>query len=250
MSGRLRGCVAIVTGAARADGIGAATVRRFCDEGAVVIAADVRDEECAATYEGLDASGLVHVRHLDVTSEQDWQDTVSFCSEQVGPPSVLVNNAGIFNGRPLHEEDLAGWHRTLDINLTSVFLGMRTVVPLMREHGRGSIINVSSIWGLVAAEAAAAYHASKGGVTVLSKNAAVAYARDGVRVNSVHPGGVATQIMVESGQANADAVTSRTPMGRLGVPEEIAETLVFLASDEAAYVTGATIVVDGGYTAL
>ncbi|HEX5147167.1 MAG TPA: glucose 1-dehydrogenase, partial [Conexibacter sp.] len=249
--GRLDRRVAIVTGAGRPDGIGAAIVRRFCEEGARVVSTDVLDEIGEATCAELAERGHeVRYRHLDVTSAGDWADAVAACREQFGSPSILVNNAGMFNGRPLHEEDLDGWRRTLDVNLTSVFLGMRAVLPLMRGDGGGAIVNTSSIWGVVAAEGAAAYHASKGGVTLLSKNAAVAYAGEGIRVNSVHPGGIETHIMRQSGQDNADAVAGRTPMGRLGNPVEIAEAVVFLASDEARYVTGTALAVDGGYTAL
>ncbi|MEZ5123370.1 MAG: glucose 1-dehydrogenase [Solirubrobacterales bacterium] len=251
MSGRLRDRVAIVTGAGRPDGIGAAISRRFSEEGARVLATDVLDEEGTETCRLLRAEGHdVSFCHLDVTSQDDWADAVGTCTSQLGTPSILVNNAGMFNGRALHDEDIEGWHRTLEVNLTSVFLGMQAVLPLMRARGTGAIVNTSSIWGLVGAEGAAAYHASKGGVTVLSKHAAVAYAKEGIRVNSIHPGGVVTHIMAQSGQDNADMVASRTPLGRLGLPGEIAEAVVFLASDESSYLTGATIAIDGGYTAL
>jgi NAD(P)-dependent dehydrogenase (short-subunit alcohol dehydrogenase family) len=159
-----------------------------------------------------------------------------------------VNNAGIVGMAALHEETLEGWERVLAVDLTGVFLGMRAVVPGMRTAGAGSIVNISSSWGLVAGEGGAAYHAAKGGVTVLSKNAAVTYARDGIRVNSVHPGGIDTAMIADAG--TAEYVRSRTPLGRIARPEEIASAVVYLASDEASFVTGAAVAVDGGYTAV
>lgn len=251
MGERLNGRVAIVTGAGRADGIGAAVVRRFCEEGARVLATDVLDADAGVTYAGLRAAGHeVDYRHLDVTSEHDWNEAVEHCRAQLGSPSILVNNAGMYNGRLVHEESPEEWRRTLDVNLTSVFLGMRAVIPRMLENGGGAIVNTSSMWGLIASEANAAYHASKGGVTLLTKHAGSAYAKQGIRVNSVHPGGVQTHMIEETGQANQDAVIERAPMGRLGEPHEVAEAVVFLASDEAAYVTGAGLLVDGGFTAI
>ncbi len=250
MTERLRGEVALVTGAGKGRGIGAAVARRFFEEGARVIAADVVDggeDLCAA----IDPSGdQLRYLHLDVTSEADWSEAVAACRADFGDPTILVNNAAIFSGLPLHDESVDGWHRVLAVNLTGAFLGMRAVVPIMLQNRRGAIVNVSSSWGLVAAEAAAAYHASKGGVTLLSKNAAVAYAKEGIRVNSVHPGGTDTPMLDETGRDNAASVLARTPMGRLAEPAEIAETVVFLASDEATFFTGAAVPVDGGYTAI
>jgi 3alpha(or 20beta)-hydroxysteroid dehydrogenase len=238
-----------VTGAGKAQGIGAAVARRFCEEGASVLATDVAEDGervCAA----LGGGDRLRYLHQDVTSAGDWPRVVDFCRTEFGDPTVLVNNAAIFRGLPVHEESLDGWHHVLNVNLTSVFLGMRTVIPIMLENGRGSIINVSSAWGLVAAERAAAYHASKGGVTLLSKNAGVAYATQGIRVNSVHPGGTDTPMLEETGRENSGMVVARTPMGRLAESAEIAEAVVFLASDEAGFVTGAAFAIDGGYTAI
>ncbi|MEZ5123369.1 MAG: SDR family oxidoreductase [Solirubrobacterales bacterium] len=192
----------------------------------------------------------VEYRHLDVTSEREWAETVEYCRAKLGGPSILVNNAGMYTGRRVHDETPEGWQRTIDVNLTSVFLGMRAVIPYMLEDGGGAIVNTSSMWGLIASELNAAYHASKGGVTLLSKHAGAAYAQEGIRVNSVHPGGVQTTMIEETGQANQDATASRAPMRRLGDPQEIAAAIAFLASDDASYMTGATLVVDGGFTAI
>jgi NAD(P)-dependent dehydrogenase (short-subunit alcohol dehydrogenase family) len=151
--------------------------------------------------------------------------------------------------QPLVEETLEGWRYVLDVNLTSVFLGMRAVIPRMAARGGGAIVNVSSTWGLVAAESAAAYHASKGGVTLLTKNAAVTYAAQHIRVNSIHPGPVATPMLEGMTDADLAAELAKQPLGRVAEPHEIAAAAVFLASDESSFMTGAAVPVDGGYTA-
>ena len=247
---RLSGRTALVTGAGRDNGIGAAMARHLAAEGAKVLLTDVlpEGEETAAAMraDGLEVTFAQH----DVTDEHAWARVMQTCRDTYGLPTALCNNAGVFNGTPVLDEHLTGWHHTIDANLTSVFLGMRAAIPLMREAGGGSIVNTSSIWGLVGAEGGAAYHASKGGVTVLTKHAAAAHVGDGIRVNSLHPGGIQTTIMEQSGTANATQVASRTPMRRLGTPEEIAAAAVFLCSDEASYITGTALAVDGGYTAL
>lgn len=251
MSGRLSERVAIVTGAGRAHGIGAAVAERLCQEGAAVLVTDVLEDEGAATCAELRQRGLnVTFSRLDVTSESEWQQTIERCSAELGEPSILFNNAGVYNPRAVHEETLESWQHTIDVNLTSVFLGMRAVIPIMQRNGGGAIVNTSSMWGAIATEKNAAYHASKAGVTLLSKHAAIAYANDGIRVNALHPGGVQTPMIDETGQANKDAVCARAPLGRLGKPSEIAAVVLFLVSDDAAYVTGAAYLADGGYSAL
>jgi NAD(P)-dependent dehydrogenase (short-subunit alcohol dehydrogenase family) len=230
VAGRLDGEIAIVTGAAR--GIGAAIVERFRSEGAAVLGTDVLD--------GADV-------RLNVASEADWARAVEHCRATLDAPTVLVNNAGVARFEGVEEETLEGWRAVLDVNLTGVFLGMRAVLPAMRAQRRGAIVNVSSIWGVVGTAGAAAYHASKGGVTVLTKNAAVTYAADGIRVNSIHPGQVRTPMTEASG--TEPFVVARTPLGRAAVPAEIAAVAVFLASRESSFVTGAAVAADGGYLA-
>jgi 3alpha(or 20beta)-hydroxysteroid dehydrogenase len=243
---RLEGRVAIVTGASR--GIGASIANRFISEGASVFVADVLDEAGDAVVAGArELGGTAVYAHLDVTSESDWVDAVAACQQILGRPSILVNNAGIVRFEAIHEETLAGWSQVLAVNLTGVFLGMRAVIPLMREGGGGAIVNISSMWGLVAVEGAAGYHASKAGVTTLSRNAAVTYASDGIRVNSVHPGQVRTPMTAETG--SSEWAVPLTPLGRDASPDEIASGVAYLASDDASFVTGAALYIDGGYTA-
>lgn len=246
---RLAGKIAIVTGAAA--GIGGATCAQFCAEGARVLAVDVRDpgETLAATLrEYADASRF---ERADVTSEEDWNSLVDICTADFGPADVLFNNAGVHGRKKaVHEETLEGFQETLNVNLTGVFLGMRAVIPgMLGAHG-GSIINTSSVWGLYAAAGNAAYHASKGAVTILSKNAAVTYAKDGIRVNALLPGYTDTPMVRNVTEDEAAALIAMTPLGRIGKPEEIAPIVVYLASDESSFTTGGVFFVDGGMAAL
>jgi len=243
---RLDGEVAVVTGAAR--GIGAAVVERLATEGAHVLATDVIDELGEQHADQLARAGLsVTYSHLNVTDEDDWSRAISCCETRFGNVTILVNNAGIVRAESILDETLEGWNEVVAVNLTGVFLGMRSVLPKMRDRG-GAIVNVSSIWGVVATPGAAAYHASKGGVTVLTKNAAVTYASEGVRVNSVHPGQVRTPMTEATG--TEPLVVARTPMGRAASSDEIASVIAWLVSSEASFVTGAEIVADGGFMAV
>jgi NAD(P)-dependent dehydrogenase (short-subunit alcohol dehydrogenase family) len=189
---------------------------------------------------------------LDVADEQGWERALAATESAFGSlPVVLANVAGIAPTTALADETLEGWTHTLTVNLTGVFLGMRTVIPHMRQAGGGAIVNVSSTWADVGFEGFAAYHASKGGVVSLTRNAAVTYAADRVRVNAVSPGTILTE-MSASGAGGAgllDRIVGLTPMGRGAQPVEVADALVYLASDEASFVTGAVLAVDGGYTA-
>jgi NAD(P)-dependent dehydrogenase (short-subunit alcohol dehydrogenase family) len=243
---RLAGEVAIVTGAAQ--GIGAATARRLAEEGGAVLLTD-RQAAGAEVASGLGAEGLaVSFAQLDVTQETDWEAAVAHCAQTLGPVSILVNNAGLARFLAIHEETLESWNEIIALNLTGVFLGIRAVLPTMRERRHGAIVNISSIWGQVATEGVASYHASKGGVVLISRNAAVTYAREGIRVNTVHPGQIRTPATELSG--SAAVVIPRTPMGRDAGPEEIASAIAFLVSSDAAFITGTSLVVDGGYTAV
>jgi NAD(P)-dependent dehydrogenase (short-subunit alcohol dehydrogenase family) len=248
---RLAEKVAIVTGGA--GGLGTAVVRRFCAEGASVLATDVVEDRGRSLADDLHAEGFrAAFARLDVTDEGAWQATVEGCIGTFGSaPNVLVNVAGIAQTTAIAEETLADWSRVIDVNLTGVFLGMRAVIPHMRAAGGGSIVNVSSTWAETGFEGFAAYHASKGGVTSLTRNAAVTYAGDGIRVNAVSPGNIVTPMSAQGagGAGLLDRILALTPLARGADPNEIASALVYLASDEASYVTGATFAVDGGYTA-
>ena len=203
----------------------------------------------------LDAGGTAAFLAQDVTDDARWAEVVSWVVNGYGRLDVRVNSAGVGGGEPILEATLEGWRRITGINLDGTFLGVRHVAPVMAAAGRGSIINLSSILGKVGFPGAAAYCASKGGVAMLTKAAALELAPMGVRVNSVHPGFIETPMVAnalrESENENEmrDLIVSRHALGRLGVPREIADAIVFLASDESSFMTGASIVLDGGLTA-
>lgn len=239
--GRLDGKVALVTGAAQ--GMGRTVAELFTREGARVVATDVRDPEPAF------AEGVAFER-LDVTEEAEWQRVVGALVERHGRLDVLVNNAGIIAYEPIHELGVADWQKVVAVNQTGVFLGMREAVAAMRQGGHGgSIVNFSSIWGNAAVPGAHAYHATKGAVRNMSKNAAVTYAEEGIRVNSMHPGFIDTPLTRAQAREINEQVIAATPMKRAGKPEEVAYGCVFLASDESSFMTGGELVIDGGYLA-
>jgi NAD(P)-dependent dehydrogenase (short-subunit alcohol dehydrogenase family) len=261
---RLSGKVAIITGGA--SGIGEETARLFAEHGASVVLCDVQDElGHSVTHEITDGGGVAEYRTLDVCSEAQWVALIAEVERKYGKIDVLGNIAGI-SGRPagmtvqasgvmtgmaLVDQTLESWNRIMEVNSTGVFLGTKHVIPAMQRAGGGSIINISSICGIVGSFANAAYHASKGAVRIFSKSAALQYAKDQIRVNSVHPGFVDTPMARpgllgdESGKARMDA----TPLGRFGKPIDIAYGCLYLASDEASWVTGSELVIDGGMTA-
>ncbi|GAB6937514.1 glucose 1-dehydrogenase [Isoptericola variabilis] len=236
----LEGRVALVTGGAR--GLGAAYVRALHGAGAAVVVADVLDDEGAALAAALGDRALP-VR-LDVTDEAGWGDAVDAAVDAFGGVDVLVNNAGIANSAPIEHYSTAKWDAVIAVNLTGTFLGCRTVVPVMKAAGGGSIVNVSSVEGLRGGERLHGYVASKFGVRGLTKSLAVELGRDGIRVNSVHPGLVRTAMTT---RIDPDVVP--IPIGRAAVPDDVTGAVVFLASDASAYLTGAELVVDGGLTA-
>jgi 3alpha(or 20beta)-hydroxysteroid dehydrogenase len=246
---RLAGKIAIVSGAAA--GIGGAACAQFCAEGARVLAVDLKDPGATLAASLRDHPDAIRFKRADVTSEEDWTSLVEICAAAFGPPNVLFNNAGVHGRKKaVHEESLEGFQETLNVNLIGVFLGMRAVIPSMLEGGGGSIINTSSVWGQYAAAGNAAYHASKGAVTVLSKNAALTYAKDGIRVNALLPGYTDTPMVKNVTESEAQALIAMTPLGRIGRPEEIAWIVVYLASDESSFTTGGAFFVDGGMAAL
>lgn len=238
---KLEGKIAIVTGASR--GIGRAVCDRFSDEGAIVVMCDRNEPDAALLHRQ-------HFRRLDVTQQDDWQALAREVSSTFGTARILVNNAGIVDYAPIIEVTPDAWKRIMSVNVDGVLFGMQAFLPQMIAAGGGAIVNVSSIWGSVAVPGAAAYHASKGAVRTLSKNAAMTYARQGIRVNSIHPGIIATPHVVDVQERSiTDAVIAKTPMGRMADPRELASGVLFLASDESSFVTGIELYVDGGYTA-
>ena len=242
--GRLAGRVALVTGAASPRGQGAAEARLLAREGAAVILADVADEEGERTTAAIGPAATY--RHLDVTNEEEWAEIATWILERHGRIDVLVNNAGIWLSKPLEDTTLADYRRVIDINQVGVFLGMRAVVRAMRAAGRGSIVNISSLAGLRGAQVPLAYAASKWAVRGMSRQAAAELAPHGIRVNAVFPGYVDTG-MIDAGHQE---IAQRVPLGRrLATPDEVAEVVVFLASDESSYMSGAELVVDGAVTA-
>lgn len=231
---RLKDKVAVVTGAG--SGIGAATAALFAEEGATVVGADLT---------GGDAGAL---RRLDVGDLAGWEALVGDVVAEHGTIDVLVNNAGIVKAyEGVADVTLEDWRTVLRVNLDGVFFGMRTVIPVMREHGGGSVVNVSSIWGIAGAPGVAAYQASKGAVRTLSKSVALTHAGDGIRVNSLHPGLVMTPLITAQDDALTQAVVDATPLGRGADPRELAYAALFLACGESSFVTGTELVVDGGY---
>ena len=240
MTARLEGKTALITGGAR--GQGAAHGRRLAEEGAAVILGDILEDAGEARARELRAAGHdVRFRRLDVTAPEDWNAAVGAC----GRLDILVNNAGVVRVAPVVDESDDGWHTTMAVNATGVFYGMRAAIPALRRNGGGSIINIASIYGPVGAPGYVAYTASKGAVIAMTKVAALEHAQHRIRVNAICPGPVRTPMSEDEGDASVDI----TPLRRRAEPDEISSAVAFLASDDAVYVTGAELAVDGGYLA-
>ena len=248
---RLEGKVALISGGSR--GMGAYEAELFVQEGAKVVVGDLREDEGHSLVDKIIKSGgdAVFVR-LDVTSETDWTAAVNEAANRYGKLDVLVNNAGVSARGSIEETSVEDWDRVMGINSKGVFLGTRSAIPEMRKAGGGSIINISSQLGLVGmGESSPQYQASKGAVRIFSKSAAIQYASEGIRVNSVHPGPVVTP-MTEARRSDAEVrkrMISRIPLGRYGESEDVAYGVLYLASDESSFVTGSELVIDGGWTA-
>ena len=248
---RLQGKVAFVSGGAR--GLGEADVRIFVREGASVGFGDILHAEGRALEAELTAAGArVLYVPLDVTSQEQWRAAIQATVQAFGPLNVLVNNAAMGGPGTIEDTTRDFWDRVMAVNSTGVFLGAAAAVPEMRKAGGGSIINISSQMGIVASTTSnASYQTSKGAVRMFTKTTAVQHTQDGIRANSVHPGPIATRMgdSPEPSDEQQRVVTSKVPLARYGRPEEIAAGILFLASDEASYVTGAELVIDGGWTA-
>jgi NAD(P)-dependent dehydrogenase (short-subunit alcohol dehydrogenase family) len=238
---RLQNKVVIVTGGGK--GIGRACAELFAEEGARVVVGDVQ------TPDSYQNSNIVF-EPLDITIEESWTELIVNVLTKYGRVDVLLNNAGgVGSYEPIDQIRIDDWNKIILLNQTGTFLGIRSVIPTMRSQGKGTIINVSSIWGVIGTAGVAAYTASKGAVALMSRNAALSYVSDGIRVNSLHPGIIETPMIASQDAGITAGVIEATPMKRLGTAREIAYGALFLASDESSYMTGAQLVIDGGYTA-
>lgn len=264
---RLDGKVALISGAAR--GIGGETARLMATAGARVVVADILDDQGRQTAGAIRAAGgEAEYAHLDVTKEEDWIAAIALATGRFGKLDILVNNAGVFIGKPIEEISLDEWNRLVAVNMTGVFLGTKLAAPALRdaatssEHG-SAIVNLASIAGIVGSHLDPLYSMTKGGVTLFTKSAALEFGRKGyrIRVNSIHPGVIQTEMGEQTFAARArhtgsndtaparQLVTGLVPWGRLGMALDIARGIVFLASDDAGYMNGAGLVLDGGFTA-
>ena len=250
---RLEGKVAIISGGAH--GMGAVESRLFAREGARVVIADIRDDDGRQVEAEINEAGGESVYiHTDVTSEDAWANVVAQTVSRFGQLDILVNNAGISSRAVPDDDSLEAWSRIMDINSTGVFLGAKHAIGQMRQNGGGSIVNISSIAGLVGMLSGhPAYNASKGSVRIFTKAMAVRCGAENIRVNSVHPGYMPPMMGNISTEAVRDGrrsmIEDQVPLGREGRQEEVANAVLFLASDDASYITGAELVVDGGFTA-
>ena len=264
---RLDGKVALISGGAR--GIGGETARLMAQAGAKLVIGDVLDDRGKETVATINAAGgAATYVHLNVTSDADWQAAVQTAQSQHGKLDILVNNAGVFIGKGIEDISMAEWQRLIDVNMTGVFLGTRLCAPALRESAQHSehgsaIVNLASVAGIVGSQLDPLYSMTKGGVTLFTKSAALEFARKNyrIRVNSIHPGIIQTdmgeQTFVSRAQRSGtndttavkQTVLATVPWGRLGVPTDIAKGIVFLASDDAGYMNGAGLIVDGGMTA-
>ncbi len=264
---RLDGKVALISGAAR--GIGGTTARLMAQAGAKVVLADVLDDRGRETVAEIVAEGgQAEYIHLDVTKEDDWTAAINLATAKYGKLDILVNNAGVFIGKGIEDIGMDDWNKLVAVNMTGVFLGTKMAIPALREaaqhseHG-SAIVNLASIAGIVGSQLDPLYSMTKGGVTLFTKSAALEFGRKGyrIRVNSIHPGVIQTDMGEQTFVARAQrvgsndtsphrkVVTDSVPWGRLGVPMDIAKGIVFLASDDAGYMNGAGLIVDGGITA-
>ena len=246
---RVEGKVALISGGA--GGIGAATAKLLAKEGAAVVVADLIEEGRLIETSIINAGGRALSINLDVTDEKSWYSAVQAAVTNFGKLDILVNNAGVSHRAGVEDTTSEDWDTVIDVNVKGVFLGTKAVIPEMRKAGGGSIINISSIYGLVGSVTSSAYHASKGAVRIFNKSIAIQYAPENIRANSVHPGFVdspMTRVHHDDPNIYIERV-AKMPLGRMGQPEDIAAGILYLASNESSFVTGAELVIDGGMTA-
>lgn len=256
MKKRVAGKVAVVTGGAM--GIGRAASKMLADEGAKVAVTDIEDKEGQNAVKEIESlGGTAMYWHLDVSDEENVENVFTRIVDEFGPIDILVNNAGISGvNKPTHEIKRDQWEKVISINVNGLFFCTKYVIPIMKRFGGGSIINMSSIYGMIGAADLPPYHASKGAIRVMTKNDALLYAKDNIRINSIHPGFIWTPLVEELADdspegvdAFRDNLNKLHPIGFVGEPDDIAYGVIYLASDEAKFITGSELVIDGGYTA-
>lgn len=246
---RLKDKVAIITGAA--NGMGAAEARLFAKEGAKVVATDLNEDKLTKLVAEIKAAGgEITAFKQNVTSEEGWKSLIKTTLEKYGKVDVLVNNAGVAINKNFSNMEMDEWNRVMDVNLNGCVLGMKYAIPEMQKAGGGSVINISSIGGIVGMAGSSPYTAAKGALRALSKSAAVEYGKDKIRVNSVHPGIIVTPMTASTMKDAMPYYEMHTQLPYMGEPEDVAHGVVFLASDESRFMTGAELVIDGGWTAL
>ncbi|GAB6989163.1 glucose 1-dehydrogenase [Paenibacillus pini] len=247
--GRLNGKVAIITGAA--NGMGAAEARLFAQEGGKVVGTDLNMDKLNELVNEITSNGgeAIAIQH-NVASEDDWKRVIEETLKRFGKVDVLVNNAGISSTMTIANLEMEQWNKVMDINLNGCMLGMKYAIPEMQKVGAGSVINISSIGGLVGMAGSSAYTAAKGALRSISKAAAVEFAKQQIRVNSVHPGIIETPMTAESFKESTPYYKTFTQLPYFGKPEDVAYGVLFLASDESRFMTGSELVIDGGWTAL
>lgn len=246
---RLKDKVAIITGAA--NGMGAAEAKLFAKEGAKVVATDLDEKNLAVLAEEIKTTGgeVLTVKQ-DVTSEEEWQALISKTIDTYGKLDILVNNAGIAINKNFSNMEMSEWNKVMDVNLNGCVLGMKYCIPEMQKNGSGSVVNISSIGGLVGMAGSSPYTAAKGALRALTKSAAVEYGKDKIRVNSVHPGIIKTPMVADTMEAAMPFYETYTQLPYMGEPDDVAYGVLYLASDEARFMTGSELVIDGGWTAL
>lgn len=248
MAGRLDGKVALISGAA--SGLGEAQAILYAREGAAVVIGDLQEDKGRAVAQVIaDDGGQASFVRLDVTDPASWQAAVDHATSRYGKLTTLVNNAGIFHPGGIEGETLEGWQKMIAINQTGVFLGMKTAAPALLASGNAAIVNISSLFGLMGSPNAVSYHASKAAVRLMGKAGALEFARRGIRVNTIFPGQIQTPILGDITPEQDAAIKASIPMGDTGEPMDIAYGSLYLASDEAKYVSGAELWIDGAWYA-